>query len=510
MKKCRCQGAMTVFFSILTVLFLSLGCTLAESARVQGARVKAAAVLDLGIFSVFGEYERELLEEYDVFGVDGAYGGGTFGAKSLQKRLDEYMSYNITPDRMTILTGGSLFPMDTGGSRVTEYLLLTDESGGVFRDQVVQNLKSALGTEIAAGVLKARQQAEELEKAGETYEQQEKAAEEGLLEAEEKQRQLEEAEKAKEQQGTGEIVVVEPDKEKLENPLDLIKKIKKMGILGIVLKNPEELSAKRVTQKELPSHRKLEKGGMVWERDESGIVGEGIFQEYLFEHFSCAVDEKKEGALDYELEYLLAGKDSDEGNLKTVVNKLLLLREGANFLYLLSNTEMRHSAEALSVVLSGGTPGLTAAIGAALLAAWAYGESLLDVRILLAGGKVPVTKTKESFRLSLENLGRLLDVLKECGEAEGEGMDYRGYLQLLFLTGKRSSYPMRALDLIECRLRREDGLQSFQVDHCVAGMEAEAEWNLTLVFAGIPAAFLGIHNGEITYETRGRFIYTSE
>ena len=60
MRKYDSKGAMTVFFSIVTVVLLSLMCSLAESVRMQGARAKAAAVLDLGIFSVFGEYERAL------------------------------------------------------------------------------------------------------------------------------------------------------------------------------------------------------------------------------------------------------------------------------------------------------------------------------------------------------------------------------------------------------------------------------------------------------------------
>lgn len=72
------RGSMTVFFSVLTVLFLALICAMAESVRVQGARVKAASVMDLGIFSVFGEFERDLLEEYEVFGVDASYGGEKF------------------------------------------------------------------------------------------------------------------------------------------------------------------------------------------------------------------------------------------------------------------------------------------------------------------------------------------------------------------------------------------------------------------------------------------------
>ena len=139
------RGSMTVFFSVLTVLFLSLICAMAESVRVQGARVKAASVMDLGIFSVFGEFERDLLEEYEVFGVDASYGGEEFQKEKIARRLDLFMKYNTEPSRGTALTGNTLFPIRTEGSSVLRTLLLTDENGLVFRDQVVQNLKSAVG-----------------------------------------------------------------------------------------------------------------------------------------------------------------------------------------------------------------------------------------------------------------------------------------------------------------------------------------------------------------------------
>ena len=103
------RGSMTVFFSVLTVLFLALISAMAESVRVQGARAKAASVLDLGIFSVLGEYERDLLEEYEVFGVDASYGGEDFQKEKLSERLDFFMKYNIEPTRGTMLTGNTLF-----------------------------------------------------------------------------------------------------------------------------------------------------------------------------------------------------------------------------------------------------------------------------------------------------------------------------------------------------------------------------------------------------------------
>lgn len=68
----RNKGTITVFLSLISMLFLSLFCTMAESVRVQAARFQAAAAFDMGLFSVFGEYDRVLLEEYDLWFLDGS------------------------------------------------------------------------------------------------------------------------------------------------------------------------------------------------------------------------------------------------------------------------------------------------------------------------------------------------------------------------------------------------------------------------------------------------------
>ena len=91
MKTYRCKGTITVFLSLISVLFLSLLCTTMESSRIQGARAKAAAALDMGMFSVFGEYENCVLEQYDVFFLDGACGDGIYSQKKLKEKLQAYM-----------------------------------------------------------------------------------------------------------------------------------------------------------------------------------------------------------------------------------------------------------------------------------------------------------------------------------------------------------------------------------------------------------------------------------
>ena len=77
---------------------------------------------------------------------------------------------------------------------------------------------------------------------------------------------------------------------------------------------------------------------------------------------------------------------------------MLLLREGANLTYL--ETDAQRSQEALTLALS-----ITSALGNPELAepvkqchsgAWAYAESVSDVRILLDGGHVPWSRRRYS------------------------------------------------------------------------------------------------------------------
>ena len=57
-----------------------------------------------------------------------------------------------------------------------------------------------------------------------------------------------------------------------------------------------------------------------------------LFHEYILKKFGNAVEEEKEKrSLAYEVEYLLEGKTSDQENLEAVLNKLLLIRMGLNF-----------------------------------------------------------------------------------------------------------------------------------------------------------------------------------
>ena len=72
------RGAITVFFSLVSVLFLSLICTAAESARIQEPGRRRPILRTWEIIPCLEEFEKRLLEEYEIFALDASYGTGDF------------------------------------------------------------------------------------------------------------------------------------------------------------------------------------------------------------------------------------------------------------------------------------------------------------------------------------------------------------------------------------------------------------------------------------------------
>lgn len=496
------RGTITVFLSLISVLLLSLICTLVESARVQACRSRAAAVTQLGLFSVFGEFEKMVLDDYDLFFLDGALGSGEFGIHRVEKKFRDYMEQNIEG------TSG-LLPLSVSQCSMEGYALATDEGGQVFYRQAVKNQKEILVPDLLQEYQTMCQDVKRQEEAGKNCEQGSQALEgqiKELWEQAEEQR-AKEVGQADAEVEAGPSTFGESGQGK--NPLDVIKEIKKMGILGLVMKEPGQVSGRQVDKGELPSVRKLRKGTLEELREDPGWESDALFLQYLKTHFGRMTMVREGGGLAYELEYILAGKSSDMENLKGAVHRLLLVREGSNFLYAVSNEEMKQQALFLAAALVGGAavPGLATAVQMALLAAWAYGESLLDVRILLAGGRVPMVKTGESWRLTLDQLGNLTQALAQCDEGGGEGFSYEDYLWMLLAAGKKQEYPMRALDLLECRMRGREETEKFRADACLVRVEARVRWEIHPMFLRVASAFLGTGEQKVTIETRGIFGY---
>ena len=61
------KGSITIFLALILSLILSLVCASIESVRMAAARTQIINSMDIGLYSLFGQYDRNLLEDYDLF-----------------------------------------------------------------------------------------------------------------------------------------------------------------------------------------------------------------------------------------------------------------------------------------------------------------------------------------------------------------------------------------------------------------------------------------------------------
>lgn len=498
------KGSVTIFFSITSILFLSLICAAAESARIQGAKTQTANIMGMGNFSLLSEYENALLDRYDIFALNSTYGSGTFQIQKAEERLEGFLSDNANPKK-DFLSALCFDPWNLSlrTCEIEGYTLLTDEDGEAFYQQAAAYMKDNLGALAIDQLLKYEQDAQTVKKWQEQYEEQKNSNDSELENLEEQKNQKLQSLES-EAEDAGEIIVAEPQR----NPLDEIAKLRKKSILEIVTWN-QPISGKEIKRSELPSARWLRSGTLDPIKKESGLLANLLFREYLLMHFPNYTEKEADSVLEYQIEYLLGGKSKDEDNLDYVAKRLLLLREGMNYLYCTQNEQMSAEAGSLALSLTGflGIPALTTATKHALLFAWAYGESLIDVRILLDQGGIPLWKDSTSWNLSLENLGRLTDILKQGSSGEEEGMRYLDYLRILLNLGSLKKQKMRALDLIQAQLQQEEQTAQFKAEDCIVAVKTRSVWNCHPVFFNLVNAVMGISAETITFEQHGSISY---
>jgi hypothetical protein len=118
-----------------------------------------------------------------------------------------------------------------------------------------------------------------------------------------------------------------------------------------------------------------------------------------------------------------------------------------------------------------------------ILAAWAYAESVLDVRTLLAGGKIPWMKTSESWSSSLSGLGSQLAGTATARENE-QGEDYAGYLEKLLYLKAKKTQNYRAMDLMELNVRLCEN-PSFRMDDALLTAHAAFTFETQPLFSSM-------------------------
>lgn len=514
------KGSITVFFSLVLVLVLSLILTMVESARIQGLETKAIMSADLSEDSLLAEYSTPLWEEYDVLFRNGAGNTGAFDISTLEQEILEVNEYNLGQKGITGLfseEGVDFYKLTVEEAKVTEYELATDQEGDVFRKAAVEAMKDQIPVDVIKGICEAAGQVDKMDT---DVEGKMEAGKNALSSGKKPIPELPGASVDKKKQNATpralpteeprpetpkELPTEEPEP---DNPLGTVQKVDPGMLLFSVVDEPSKLSQTVIDLENSLLSREKNQGNLQETYQKSGLMDQVLFDFYLKKHFSCYTDRINEHAIAYELEYLIGGKDSDQENLKAVVRRLLLIREGFNFAQLLKDTEKRGVALTMATLLVGyfGIPQLIQVVEMGILAVWAYGESLDDVRKLLKGESVPLFEVASSGSgvsgsgvsgsgvsgsgvsgSGMADKGKgdldLDDVKKENNTTyTWNALRYEDYLQiLLFLTGdKKLNY--RAMDLIEKSIQVQEGYENFSMDCMVQQFRGTIQYKAPVIF----------------------------
>ena len=131
-------GSMTVAMSLMMLVLLSLVAAGLQASKVACARTQAVNGIDTGLYSLFSEYDQELLERYHLFFLDGGYGQGTLNMGQMVNQMEYYME--------PVLSSG-LTKCQILGSGVDGFRIASDSSGKAVEQQMIRYMKGNLGVE---------------------------------------------------------------------------------------------------------------------------------------------------------------------------------------------------------------------------------------------------------------------------------------------------------------------------------------------------------------------------
>lgn len=472
------KGSITIFYSLILSVLLALMGALLLLAKISAGRTHTAMAMDQVMFSQMAKYDQALLEEYHLFFMDGGYGKNTLQTGKILDEIESELSYVLMPSKEKSLFGAMNFlDLTLENSGITGYTLATDQKGSVFREQIIQYMKDTLVLQNISSMVQGWNEGEHsLEKMESLMETLEETSKDFSLEMlETNTQQPEEGTETAWQEPPVPVSLEEEKKAKeTKELLKSVQKAKRSRLLDFVLKTPESLSEWAVEKNALVSERKRQKGMGVIEffEEENKLSDTYLFQEYLLRNINCYGNELHKTGPSYGLEYIIGGKPSDAENLEYVVKQLLLVREAANAAHLYGDAQKRAAVESAAMLVAAVfmIPEFQGAVESALILAWAYVESLVDVRGLLSGKAVPLMKNSSGWQVSFENIPLALTD-PDCLTKSSGTTYYKDYLKYLLLPVSDEKETMRCMDVVEQTLRGLPGKENFSLDCAVDTLE---------------------------------------
>ncbi len=455
-------------------LILSFLFSLLEAARVQCCQPLSGQDMLLRLQSAFGAYNVPLWEDYRMLFYDGGNGKGEFDISALEGE--------VMREAALEQCGEGFFGVALKNFEISDYGLAADSGGAAFRESACRAIQDRLAAGAAEALRDTLVEGGKLADGEQSAESQWGAANDAVAEAEAGMDAGEGEEDADSgDAGSGE----ESAQPACPNPMDGVEQLKKSSILYTVAGNPSEISGKSISVRDCLAKRKKESGTMG--KAKGSPLGNLWFLQYLNYYFSCQAGAGEGGsaahALDYELEYCIAGKNSDQKNLEKTVRELLLLREVGNYATIGKDAAKQAAAYEVALTAVGftGLAPLVQAVKTGVLLAWCYIESIQDVRCLLKGGSVPLIKEPSEWQSDISLGTAALKEEPDSGQGS-DGLEYREYLMILLSLVGEKKLAYRAMDIMEQNVRLQPGHENFRMDHQVYGVCAEGMYTVRTMF----------------------------
>lgn len=454
------RGSISVFLALLLTVVLAFTLVLLEGARVEAFKTVARMAAETGVDSLFSVYDETLLHEYGLLFLDSTDENGFEDPKNVEKFVSSYVKSNLSSDFLHLR--GTFFRGSKVKTTLEKEVHATDENGEIF---ILSALKGFKYDGAAALLESIQEDLKAYQKANKKHDQMENKLEKAP--------------------DTGEAKLQNmgffPEGELSD--FSIFQLDFRSGFFAQTIPKGIEVSDLSADLSDAPS--KLAKQNAASSFSFS-LLNKVLFNEYLLTYFPSFTDEDNEKGQRYELEYLISGNASDSKSLSDVLFRLLAIREAMNLLTIETVDEFKESAEAVGTAISSwtGNPVIIDLAKAFVKLVWAYAESVVDIKTLLSGKKIPLIKEKEDWTLFIDHIDQIL--LSE-GEviAEGKkGMSYEEYLRLLLFLTDANTLSYRAMDMIQVNVREKN--PSFQMQLCRYAMQFQITVTGRELFSALP------------------------
>ena len=453
------KGSITVFVSLCLAVCILFAQTALEAARIPMIRANVHCAMEAALNSLFACYDGDLC---DAFGILMLNREDLPGFVSMDELLRSELKANLNPKSDRFVAGGNFLRADVQSLNILETRSAVEMGGELFCRSVVDFMKYRSLSTLLNTVAKDLLQVQEGD-----------AARAGQRTEETQKPEMPEEESSDGDDGENREDGEEQDYEELveESFLGKVNELRKRGVLPFVVPSLSAVSSGRTDKLYFPSVEHV--NTVPLSAAMNSQLANFLFSEYVMEYFRDFTDGTAGPVLSYEMEYILFGNASDRENLEDCVDRLMLLREGMNILTICRHSSLSSEASAFASALVGwtGFPPVIQFVKTLTIGAWAYAESIVDVRTLLAGGGIPLLKGPGDWNLSLKDIPSLLEGRHHgIGKAE-EGLKYEEYLRMLLMTARMQEKSFRAMDMIQCRLAAIK--PRFRMRECVYSVEAE-------------------------------------